>query len=87
MNISIDDHPNPLVQDVKLVRLDGIGIGYCGIVEGSPICFSVAQPESVKAAVVDAVGDYLGGAVGSVNQPPTNEEEEIESNESDTAEV
>lgn len=87
MNISIEDHPNHLIQDVKLIRLDGIGIGYCGIVEGSPICFTVAQPESVKAAVVDAVGDYLGGAVGSVNQPPANEEEEIESDESDTAKV
>lgn len=87
MNISIDDHPNPLVQDVKLLRLDGIGIGYCGIVEGSPICFTITQPESVKAAVVDAVGEYLGGAVGSVNQPPANEDEEIESNESDIAEV
>ena len=87
MNISIDDHPNQLIQDVKLIRLDGIGIGYCGIVEGSPICFSVAQPESVKAVVVDAVGDYLGGAVGSVNQPPANEDEEIESAQSDTAEV
>ena len=87
MNISIDDHPNPLVQDVKLLRLDGIGIGYCGIVEGSPICFTIAQPESVKAAVVDAVGEYLGGAVGSVNQPPANEDEEIESDESDIAGV
>jgi hypothetical protein len=79
MNISIDDHPNPLVKDVKLLRLDGIGIGYCGIVEGSPICFTIAQTESVKAAVVDAVSEYLGGAVGSVNQPPANEDEEIES--------
>ncbi len=87
MIISIDDHPNQLIRDVKLIRLDGIGIGYCGIVEGSPICFSVAQPENVKAAVVDAVGDYLGGAVGSVNQPPANEEEEIESDQNDTAEV
>ncbi len=87
MNISIDDHPNQLIQDVKLIRLNGIGIGYCGIVEGSPICFSVAQPESVKAAVIDAVGDYLGGAVGSVNQPPANEEEKIESDESNIAEV
>ena len=41
----------------------------------------------MKAVVVDGVGDYLGGAVGSVNQPPANEEEEIESDESDIAEV
>ena len=41
----------------------------------------------MKAAVVDAVGEYLGGAVGSVNQPPANEDEEIESDQSDIAEV
>lgn len=87
MEISIDDHPNGLIQDVKLIRLNGVGIGYCGVVEGSPICFTAAQPDNIKAAVVEAVGDYLGGAVGKVNQPPANEDEEIESNESDIAEV
>tara|TARA_Y100001973_G_C5201282_1_gene337864 strand:- start:3648 stop:3911 length:264 start_codon:yes stop_codon:yes gene_type:complete len=87
MGISIDNHPNQLIQDVKLIRLNGVGIGYCGIVEGSPICFTSVQPDSVKAAVVKTVSDYFKGAVGSVNQPPACEDEEIESDESDTTEV
>lgn len=81
MKIVIEDHPNGLISDVKLIRIDGIGAGYCGVSEGSPICFTSRQPQAVRALVKVEVEKFIGGAVGSVNEPPPQPEtEELEEN-------
>jgi|TARA_R110000744_G_scaffold63453_3_gene130595 hypothetical protein len=80
MNISIEDHPNGLISDVKLIRINGIGAGYCGISEGSPICFTGRQTQAVQSLVKLEVEKFIGGTVGSINEPPPTEleSEEIE---------
>jgi len=79
MKIKIEDHPNEQINDVKLIRIDGIGSGYCGVSEGSPICFTGRQSQAVRARVKVEVEKFIGGAVGSVNEPPPQPEpEELE---------
>lgn len=70
MRIKIDNHPNALIDDVKLVRIDGVGAAYCGTRANSPICFINRQPQSVRLLVKQKVEKYIGGSVGSVNEPP-----------------
>lgn len=78
MKIKIEDHPNEQINDVKLIRIDGIGAGYCGVSEGSPICFTGRQSQAVRSLVKVEVEKFIGGAVGSVNEPPPKPElEEI----------
>jgi hypothetical protein len=85
MKIKIEDHPNGLISDVKLIRIDGIGAGYCGISEGSPICFTGRQSQAVRARVKIEVEKFIGGSVGSVNEPPPAvEPEEIEDDQEET---
>ena len=74
MKIKIEDHPNEQISDVKLIRIDGIGSGYCGVSEGSPICFTGRQSQAVRARVKVEVEKFIGGAVGSVNEPPPKPE-------------
>ncbi len=82
MKIKIEDHPNEQINDVKLIRIDGIGAGYCGVSEGSPICFTGRQSQAVRSLVKVEVEKFIGGAVGSVNEPPPKSElEEIEEDE------
>lgn len=84
MKIKIEDHPNGLISDVKLIRIDGIGAGYCGISEGSPICFTSRQSQAVRALVKVKVEKFIGGTVGSVNEPPPAvESEELGENGND----
>ena len=84
MKIVIEDHPNGQIDDVKLIRIDGIGAGYCGVSEGSPICFIGRQPQAVRLLVKVEVEKFIGGAVGSVNEPPPAQEpEELEEDEQD----
>jgi len=84
MKIKIEDHPNEQINDVKLIRIDGIGAGYCGVSEGSPICFTGRQSQAVRSLVKIEVEKFIGGAVGSVNEPPPKPElEEIEEDEQD----
>ena len=79
MLIVIEDHPNEQINDVKLIRIDGIGAGYCGVSEGSPICFTGRQSQAVRSLVKVEVEKFIGGAVGSINEPPPQpESEEIE---------
>jgi len=82
MKIKIEDHPNEQISDVKLIRIDGIGSGYCGVSEGSPICFTGRQSQAVRSMVKIEVEKFIGGSVGSVNEPPPAQEpEEIEEDE------
>jgi len=82
MKITIEDHPNEQIDDVKLIRIDGIGAGYCGVSEGSPICFTGRQSQAVRSLVKIEVEKFIGGAVGSVNEPPPKPElEGIEEDE------
>jgi len=78
MKIKIEDHPNGLISDVKLIRIDGVGAGYCGTVEGSPICLTSRQPQAVRLLVQQAVEKSIGGCIGSINEPPPQEETETE---------
>ena len=82
MKIEIEDHPNDKIDDVKLIRINGTGAGYCGISEGSPICFTGRQSQAVRSLVKLEVEKFIGGAVGSVNEPPPKPElEELEEDE------
>jgi len=82
MKIVIEDHPNGLISDVKLIRIDGIGAGYCGVSEGSPICFTGRQSQAVRSLVKVEVEKFIGGSVGSINEPPPQPElEELEGND------
>ena len=82
MIIVIEDHPNEQINDVKLIRIDGIGAGYCGVSEGSPICFTGRQSQAVRSLVKVEVEKFIGGAVGSINEPPPQpESEELEEDE------
>lgn len=83
MIVSIEDHPNALIVDVKLIRINGIGAGYCGIAEGSPICFTGRQSQAVQSLVKLEVEKFIGGTVGSINEPPSTEleSEEVEADD------
>jgi hypothetical protein len=79
MEITIDDHPArqiihgesvPLIDDVKLIRINGIGAGYCGVEPGRPVTMVRPYPKSVMEEVRVAVEAYTGGSASSLNQPP-----------------
>jgi hypothetical protein len=81
MRVKIDSHPNDLIKDVKLIRINGVGAGYCGIEPNSPICFLAPQSDEVKEAVRAKVEKAIGGSISKIHEPPT--EEDIENGDDD----
>ena len=79
MEITFDDNPArhivhgesvPLFDDLRLIRINGIGAGYCGVAPGLPVTMIRPYPLSVMEEVRVAVEAYTGGAASSLNQPP-----------------
>jgi len=78
MQITIEEHPArqivhgesvPLIEDVMMIRINGIHAGYCGVTPGSPVTMVRPYPQAVMEEVRTAV-EARFGEVSSLNHPP-----------------
>lgn len=60
MDLRLDDHPNELITDVRVIRADGYVIGYCGLEPGRPISLLYDLSESERSQVENFVRESVG---------------------------
>ena len=79
MEITFDHHPTrievhgemvPAFPHLKMIRINGIHAGYCGVNEGDEIHMVNRYPDSVMAQVKSEVEKMVSGDVGAIRQPP-----------------
>ena len=83
--ITFDDHPArevvngeqvPAVPDQRMIRVNGIHAGYCGIEPGRPVCMVRRYRAEIMQKVIEAVSAVYGKP-GKVSMPPNLEDREI----------
>lgn len=83
--ITFEDHPArevvngekvPAVPDQRMIRINGMHAGYCGIVPGRPVCMVRRYSAEIMQKVVEAVTAAYG-TPSKVSMPPNLEEMEI----------